>query len=61
MGQLGTATRRHVDGDFEPFAKADRKQIPKALLDQVMEINHLDVRLHEFSMRLFDQRRGCTS
>lgn len=47
---------KHVDGDFEPFAKADRKQISQALLDEIKEINYLDVRLHEFAKKLFDER-----
>ena len=42
--------------DFEPFARADRKQISQALLDEVREINHLDERLHQFAMKLFDER-----
>uniref|UniRef100_A0A7S0SY19 Sulfotransferase n=1 Tax=Mantoniella antarctica TaxID=81844 RepID=A0A7S0SY19_9CHLO len=47
---------KHVLGEFEPFAKSDRKQIPRAILDEVREFNHLDVRLHDFGMKLFDAR-----
>ena len=47
---------RHVDGIFFPFAKDDRKQISQALLDEVRDINYLDVRLHQFAMKLFDER-----
>jgi hypothetical protein len=43
-------------GDFEPFVKDDRKQISESLLDRIRDLNFLDHRLHEFALRLFDER-----
>ena len=47
---------KHVDGDFEPFVHADREKIPDALIERIRKINHLDVRLHAFAKKLFDER-----
>jgi hypothetical protein len=47
---------QHVEGEFEPFVKEDRKLIPSSLVDRIREINHLDVRLHDFALELFDER-----
>ena len=47
---------QHVEGEFEPFVKEDRKLIPQSLLDRIRDINHLDVRLHEFATELFEER-----
>ena len=45
-----------MEGEFEPFVKEDRKFIPQSLLDRIRDINHLDVRLHEFATELFEER-----
>ena len=47
---------QHVEGEFEPFVKEDRRLIPSSLIDKIREINHLDVRLHDFALELFDER-----
>lgn len=50
------ALHQHVEGEFEPFVKEDRRLIPSSLIDKIREINHLDVRLHDFALELFDER-----
>jgi hypothetical protein len=47
---------KHVLGDFEPFVKDDRKQIPNELMDRIRALNFLDHRLHQFARKLFDAR-----